>query len=378
MEFFAGGGMARIGLGQGWDVSFANDLDPGKCAVYRDNFGADHLVQRDVAQLSAADLPGRADLAWASFPCQDLSLAGGRRGMEMGGAGARSSMFWAFWFLIERLAADGRAPRTLCVENVLGLASSNQGRDLNALCTALARGGWMWDAMAVDAAGFVPQSRPRLFVIAWRGAEAPEGLRAGQAAPAHPAIARAVAAMDEETRAARRALALPDAPGTNLSLGDLLEERPAGVKWKTKAEVERLLSLMTPVQRAKVDAARAAAKRGGLRRAGGVYRRTRRDGEGNPVQRAEVRFDVAGCLRTPAGGSSRLTLLIAEPDGRLRARLLSAREAARLMGLPEDYRLPKGYTAAYKVAGDGVAAPVVRHLAQHLLEPLADAVAATE
>lgn len=64
---------------------------------------------------------------------------------------------------------------------------------------------------------------------------------------------------------------------------------------------------------------------------------------------------------------------MAEPDGRVRSRLLSAREAARLMGLPDAYRLPEGYTAAYKLAGDGVAVPVARWLAAHLIEPLLDA-----
>jgi DNA (cytosine-5)-methyltransferase 1 len=102
---------------------------------------------------------------------------------------------------------------------------------------------------------------------------------------------------------------------------------------------------------------------------GTVYRRTRPAGDGRRIQRAEVRFDgVAGCLRTPAGGSSRQTVIVVE-GGRVRSRLLSPREAARLMGLPEDYRLPRNYNEAYRLAGDGLAVPVVRHLAAHLLEP---------
>ncbi|MEO1121409.1 MAG: DNA cytosine methyltransferase, partial [Pseudomonadota bacterium] len=76
------------------------------------------------------------------------------------------------------------------------------------------------------------------------------------------------------------------------------------------------------------------------------------------------------CLRTPAGGSSRQTLLLAMPNGRLRARLLSAREAARLMGLPDDYRLPKRYNDAYRLSGDGIATPVVRFIADEILLPL--------
>jgi DNA (cytosine-5)-methyltransferase 1 len=97
-----------------------------------------------------------------------------------------------------------------------------------------------------------------------------------------------------------------------------------------------------------------------------------RSEHGRKVQRAEVRFDgLAGCLRTPAGGSSRQFVLVIEA-GELRARLLTPREAARLMGLPDDYRLPTSATAALHLAGDGVVANVVRRLAAELLEPLLD------
>ena len=80
-EFFAGGGMARLGLGAGWACRFANDFDPVKAATYRANFpdAGEHFHEGDVFALTGADLPGQADLAWASSPCQDFSLAGARR-----------------------------------------------------------------------------------------------------------------------------------------------------------------------------------------------------------------------------------------------------------------------------------------------------------
>lgn len=84
-EFFAGGGMARAGLGPGWQCLFANDLDPKKTACYAENWGAVHLRVGDVAALTTADLPTGADLAWASFPCQDLSLAGSGAGLNGSG-----------------------------------------------------------------------------------------------------------------------------------------------------------------------------------------------------------------------------------------------------------------------------------------------------
>ena len=103
---------------------------------------------------------------------------------------------------------------------------------------------------------------------------------------------------------------------------------------------------------------------------GTVYKRTRDDKNGDKVQRAEIRFDgVAGCLRTPAGGSSRQLVVIVEEES-VRSRLISSRETARLMGLPENYELPENYNEAYHLTGDGVVVPVVRHLATHVLEPI--------
>ena len=125
-------------------------------------------------------------------------------------------------------------------------------------------------------------------------------------------------------------------------------------------QTARLISLMDARNREKVEAARAA----GGRRVGAVFRRVRL-GE----QRAEARFDgLAGCLRTPRGGSSRQLLIVVEA-GVVRSRLITPREAARLMGLPDTYRLPARGTAALHVAGDGVAVPVVRWLAASVLEP---------
>ena len=82
LEFFAGGGMARAGLGESWRCLFANDFDQMKVETYEANWGAGDIKHADVASLALSDLPPHAvDLAWASFPCQDLSLAGSYRGL---------------------------------------------------------------------------------------------------------------------------------------------------------------------------------------------------------------------------------------------------------------------------------------------------------
>jgi DNA (cytosine-5)-methyltransferase 1 len=352
--------MARLGLGEPWTCAFANDFDRVKAATYRANFAdaADHLREGDVWALTAADLPGRADLAWASSPCQDLSLAGGRAGF----AGGRSGAFFGFWRLMEALAAEGRAPATLVIENVVGLLTSHGGRDFAALAQALADQGYSFGALEIDAARFLPQSRPRVFVIATR---APPPLSLVGDSPFQTRAVQAVAANLPPALAARWiwwALSAP--PACNADLAAVLEP-DAAVAWHTPERTARCLELMAPLHRARLQ---AYAQRG-ERAVGAVFRRMRLE-DGRKVQRAEVRFDgLAGCLRTPRGGSSRQVLAVVE-DGGVRTRLLTPREAARLMGLPESYRLPLPATAALQIAGDGVAVPVVRWLAHEILEPL--------
>lgn len=357
-EFFAGGGMARLGLGPAWTCAFANDFDPLKAATYRANFAdaADHFHQGDVWKLEAGDLPPRADLAWASSPCQDFSLAGARAGL----GGGRSSAFFGFWRLIEALGPD--APRAVVIENVSGLLTSHGGADFTALCRALAAQGYSFGALEIDAAKFVPQSRPRVFVIATREPPRPELI--GDS-PFHTRAVREAHARLPADLAARWIWWRGEAPAArNTDLASLLES-DADVAWHSPARTERLLELMGPLHRARIEAAKVS----GARSVGAVFNRMRVV-DGRKVQRSEVRFDgLAGCLRTPRGGSSRQTLVVIDGE-QVRSRLISPREGARLMGLPDSYILPAAATGAFHVAGDGVVVPVVRWLAASILEPL--------
>ncbi|MDE2356823.1 MAG: DNA cytosine methyltransferase [Alphaproteobacteria bacterium] len=366
-EFFAGGGMARIGLGPGWTCLLANDIDPKKAAAYRANFGDADLIEGDIAALTAADLPGAADLAWASFPCQDLSLAGLGGGL----AGARSGTVFGFWRLIRDLMEDRRAPRLIALENVCGALTSHGGADFARLIEAFAETGYAVGALVIDASRFTPQSRPRLFLVGLRDdaprpadllADAPEG-------PFHTRpLIRAVHGLPKALREAHLWWRLAPPPGRGLALSDILDTDEAALARARlgPARTSRLIGQMSPIQRARLAAIQAQ----GVRTVGAVFRRTRRGGDGERLQRAEARFDgLAGCLRTPGGGSSRQLLLEVEGP-RLEARRLTPRETARLMGLPDSYRLPAREGEALHVTGDGVAAPVVAHLARRLFEPL--------
>ena len=326
--------MARMGLGARWRCVFANDFDNAKGATYRANFpnADDHLRVGDVWGVSPADLPGRADVAWASSPCQDFSIAGARAGL----AGGKSSAFYGFWRLIEALAAEGRAPRAVVIENVSGLLTSHGGADFTAVAQALARAGYGFGALEIDAAAFLPHSRPRVFIIAAR--EPPSAGLIGDG----PWQSKAVRTAAELLPASLRKhwiwwrLAAPLA--RNIDLAAVLEH-DAAVVWHSSERTRAWLGLMSPLHRARIEACRDRDERA----VGAIFRRMRTE-DGAKIQRAEVRLDgLAGCLRTPRGGSSRQAIVVVD-HGEVRTRLLTPREAARLMGLPDSYVLPKTAT----------------------------------
>lgn len=366
LEFFAGGGMARAGLElAGWNCVFANDFDRKKAASYRRNWDPDgtHLVVDDIRNVQAPDLP-TAGLAWASFPCQDLSLAGGGAGLK----GERSGTFYPFWDLIESAADKNGRPPLVVLENVIGTLTSHGGADFRAIVKTMADADYLVGALVVDAALFVPQSRPRLFVVAVDSkVDVPTSLMAAEpSTPFHnQQLRRAVSQLEPELTASWRWWELPAPAARKKRFIDCIEENPVGVQWHSSSETQALLDMMSEINLAKVR----RAKRSGVRTVGGVYKRTRRE-DGRKVQRAEVRFDdLAGCLRTPRGGSSRQSILLVEGK-RVRSRLISPRETARLMGLSDGYVLPDRYNEAYHLTGDGVVVPVVTHIAEHLLNPL--------
>lgn len=296
-EFFAGGGMVRAGLGDGWDCLFANDFDAKKGISYAANWGADRLRIEDVAILTTADLPGRADLAWASFPCQDLSLAGGYAGLK----GARSGTFWPFWRLMQTLVDEGRAPALIALENVCGALTSHDGKDFAAIGAALAGSGYRFGALVMDAVHFLPQSRPRLFIIgvhAGRGAQ--DRLTTMQPDPLwHSAsLVSACERLSPKSKAAWLWWKIPPPARRTSVFADFIEGEPEGVAWHTPEETLRLVSLMSPLNLRKVE----QAKRMGRLMVGGIYKRTRADENGNRVQRVPPHARGPRPITTAQGG----------------------------------------------------------------------------
>ncbi len=370
-EFFAGGGMARLGLGSRWNCTFANEWCEKKAKAYRAYFGkSPELKVQDIRSLKTDDLPGQPDLVWASFPCQDLSLAGSGAGLR----GERSGTFRPFWKLIDGLISQNRKPRLVVLENVAGTITSHKGNDFTTIIRTIAESGYGVGALVIDAVHFVPQSRPRLFIIAASSEEkVPIGLTSqNHSLLWHPrSLLKAYFDLPLSLRNNWIWWNLPEPRNLEVpGFSSLIEQEPLGVSWHSKEETQRLVALMSETNRKKLRFAESEA----TRRIGTIYKRTRpisKTPGAKRVQRAEIRFDdVSGCLRTPVGGSSRQVILVVDGK-RLASRLLSPREAARLMGVPEDYPLPEKYNDAYHLFGDGVVVPVVSWLEKHLLRPLA-------
>lgn len=357
--------MARAGLGDNWECLLANDFDFKKSNTYRKNWDSKTFVHGDIRNLKSSDLTGFADLVWASFPCQDLSLAGGGAGLR----GERSGTFWPFWDLIKSLTKEKRAPKIIALENVCGALSSHGGRDFSAICAALNEAQYNFGALVIDASLFLPHSRPRLFIIATHeSCDIPETLTLPEARePFHTKqLSKAYTLLTDAEKKKWIWWSLPAPERDVLKLIDILEDDSSVEQWDSQEKTQGLINMMSDINLKKVE----DAKLSGVKRVGTLYKRTRKEANGKKVQRAEVRFDdIAGCLRTPTGGSSRQSLLIVDGNN-IRSRLITIRETARLMGLSDRYVLPENYNEGYHLTGDGVAVPVVRYLAENLFEKI--------
>ncbi|WP_229868723.1 DNA cytosine methyltransferase [Streptomyces inusitatus] len=363
-EFFAGIGLARLGLeraGVDFEVTWANDLDPQKQEMYTGHFRDEegHYVLRDVREIAgdigSPSAPGPVQLAWASFPCTDLSLAGGRSGL----AGEHSSTFWDFIKVVKAMGdRDGVVPPMIAIENVNGFATSHKGADLKAAVESLNSLGYWVDVVTLDARRFVPQSRPRLFVIA---STLPKPVSDGLPNTAlRPSWLDGV--LDDATLDTHRTL-LPEPPALRGSgWTDLVDgDEDPDVEWWDGGRVAKFSAQLSEINRGRVEEL-SQEPEVSYRTA---YRRTR---NGTPAW--EIRADdVAGCLRTARGGSSKQAVVRMRKGEPLRVRWMTAREYAKLMGADE-YVLPAKRNQSIMGFGDAVCVDAVSWLAKHYLQPL--------
>jgi len=358
-EFFAGIGLVRRGLeSRGWRVLFANDIDPQKYEMYAANYAdaAQHFSLDDIHLLPADRVPD-VSLATASFPCNDLSLAGSMKGL----AGEHSGAFWGFIRVLRDMGE--RRPPVVLLENVAGWLKSQKGKDFADSLRALNDLGYLCDAFVLDASDFVPQSRVRMFVVGIH-----ETLHNGPSRELHRPL---------ESHLRPKALAdfierhpdilwwirdLPSPPKRTICLEDIIEDLPHDrPEWWSRSRAEYLLNQMSERH------ARIAQEmiEGGTYRYGTAFRRVR-----NGKSMAELRVDgIAGCLRTPRGGSGR-QILFKAGKGEYHVRLLTPRECARLQGVDDDFVIDVPANQALFGFGDAVCVPAIGWIADKYLNPL--------
>ena len=341
----------RLGLeAAGVETVWANDIEAAKQAMYVANFGRGEFVLADVRGVTGQDIPD-IELATASFPCTDLSLAGNRRGLGSIGSRANkdgeSSMFWEFARILGEMGR--RRPPVALLENVLGFASSHGGRDIAAAIEELNRLGYSCDVLTIDARHFVPQSRPRLFIV---GVKNPPQNLVGE----RPAWVSGLPRL----KGRMHSVPLPQLPNGPTTLDDAVERLPKNrSEWWDAGRVEQFVSSLSRIQRQRLDAMQSGRRKTWRT----AYRRTRK---GAAVW--EIRADsIAGCLRTARGGSSKQAL-VEGGRGQVKIRWLTPRECARLMGA-DSFVLADRRDQSLFGFGDAVCVPVVTWLAENYLVP---------
>lgn len=376
LEFFAGVGLVREGLSiDGWVCRWANDFSKDKQDTYIQNYGDDHFVLADIWDVvkNSDNLP-EAFMYTASFPCTDLSVAGNRAGL----AGAESGTVNAlFEILYEKERVDSK-PKIVMLENVKGFLTSHDGEDCRNTVSLFTQLGYYVDILEVDASYFTPQSRQRVFMIA-----------------VEESIANQVMKMrnDDDVldpwwdilygnsvlRSSKVTNIIKNNPELNWGLFNIefnrklnnnlntiidLSVKENSPLWWNDERREHLLAQMSQEHKSTLD--KMISK--DCFSYGTVFRRMRKG-----ISTAEMRTDgIAGCLRTPRGGSSK-QILIQAGFGGWKVRLLNPREYARLQGVRDSFILPDNMNKSFFAMGDAVCVPVIEFLSNQILTPTYEA-----
>lgn len=361
-EFFAGIGLIHEAIKPfGWEVTAANDNSAKKVAAYKLNYPGTSVLDDDVNTLDVSGV-GPVRLATASFPCIDLSQAGGRQGIN----GDKSSVVWAFLDRVADFQRAGYTPEFLFLENVPGLLSLHEGRSVDLLLHRIAELGYCFDLVQVDARHFTPQTRNRVFIIAVHGQNR-------FTRPSHVPDVSIRRYKVRETYQRNKDLPwvffdFPALPHARYKLVDIVEKLlPEDRRWWSEEQMDYFWSHLERHHRPQLCQMVAP----GVQRFLTSTRRGRRRGVREQI--INVRFDgAASCLRTPKGGSSAQFVIHLDGEA-VRVRKLLGVEAARLQGvcLPDaspDFKLHTTETEVLYGFGDAVCVPAVRWVFQHSIE----------
>lgn len=325
VDLFAGIGGMRLGFeSQGGRCVFTSEWNKYAVKTYCENFETDHPVQGDITRVSAHDIPDH-DVLLAGFPCQPFSIAGVSKKNSLGRVhGFACETQGTLFFDVARII-EAKRPKAFLLENVKNLMSHDKGNTFRVIRETLERElGYRVFAKVVDAKGFVPQHRERIFLagfrddsdFSWQAAQRPHGDARCMQDILHPQDG----SEDCEAEAFSRYLSGP--------LGKVNEKYILS---------DKLWAYLTNY------AAKHKAKGNGF-----GYGMVTKD---SIARTLSARYYKDGSEILVSRGS-------ANP------RRLTPRECARLMGYPDSFRIPVSDTQAYKQFGNSVVVPVIAEIAR--------------
>ena len=328
IDLFAGIGGIRLGFeevfGNSIDTIFVSEIDKHAQQTYLNNFLEPKKISGDITQINEKDIPS-FDICLAGFPCQAFSLAGQRLGFEDDFKGVTRGTL----FLEVARICSYHMPKVIFCENVKGLAIHDKGRTLDVIISTLRKIGYNVYYKILNSKDFgVPQNRERIYIVAFRKDIDSSGF------------------------------SFPMEVDSSKVISDIIESEPVSVKYYlSKKYLETL-----------------------------VNHRKRHELKGNGFG-YEIRdlASIAGAI--VCGGMGRERNLIVDNRqknlkpithikgevNKLGIRKMTPREWARLQGFPESYRLHLADVHLYKQFGNSVTVPVIKAIAQEILEVLKNA-----
>jgi DNA (cytosine-5)-methyltransferase 1 len=321
IDLFAGiGGIRRGFESAGGSCVFTSEWDKFSQVTYAANYPDERAIAGDITKISTDDIPDH-DVLLAGFPCQPFSIAGVSKKNALGRPhGFEDKTQGTLFFDVARVIKE-KQPAAFLLENVKNLVRHDKGRTFQTIMDVLQHDlGYHVQAKVISAAPFVPQNRERILIagfreptaFTWDDFESPD---------VHPKLAKILHPQDGTESA--EAL---------FTLGD-------------QARVNDKYTL-TPGLWAYLQAYAAKHKAAGNGFGFGLF---------GPDDRARTLS-----ARYYKDGSE---ILIAQGTDE-RPRRLTPREAARLMGYPDDFVIPVSDTQAYRQFGNSVVVPVMAEAAR--------------
>ncbi|MGD7008796.1 DNA cytosine methyltransferase [Metabacillus sp. 84] len=321
-SMFAGIGGTCLGFMQaGAEIVWANEIDSNACITYKNYFGDSYLQEGDISQIDKRTIPA-LDILIGGFPCQAFSVAGYRKGFE----DDRGNVFFQIIEVLEaQLEVYGRLPQAIMLENVKNLYTHDQGNTYRVIGEALNDLGYTIKSDILNSMeyGNVPQNRERIYIVGFLDPAQTERFRFPERIPL-----------------------------TNL-LNDVVDRvNPVDDKlyYNQTSQYYDMLKEGILESESRYETTYQ------LRR---VYVR-------------ENRSNVCPTLTANMGTGGHNVPLITDYNDRIRK--LTPEECIRLQGFPQDFSFPESMANShrYKQSGNSVTVPVIRRIAQNILQVFED------